>query len=115
MIDRPEFLILARLETETLDAWIEERWLLPREHDSGSTFSEVDVARAQLIRDLKQDLGVNDEGIGVILDLLDQLHGLRRTLRDLVSVVRTQTEASGRASTAQPSPTLPLRNGPHGS
>ena len=31
------------------------------------------------------DLGVNDEGIAVILDLVDQLHGLRRTLRELLS------------------------------
>lgn len=115
MIDRREFLIRACLETETLDAWIEERWLLPREHDTGSTFTEVDVARVQLIRDLKQDLGVNDEGVGVILDLLDQVHGLRRILRDLVGAVRTQTTASDRASVDKPSPTLPLEDGPHGS
>jgi hypothetical protein len=38
------------------------------------------VARAQLIRDLKDDLGVNDEGVGVILNLVDQVHGLRRVL-----------------------------------
>jgi chaperone modulatory protein CbpM len=41
------------------------------------TFSDTDVARAHLIRDLKSDFGVNDEGIDVILHLVDQLHGLR--------------------------------------
>ena len=43
-------------------------------------FTEADLARAQLIRDLQHDLGVNREGIGIILNLLDQVHGLRQAL-----------------------------------
>jgi chaperone modulatory protein CbpM len=42
------------------------------------------MARAQLIQDLRRDLGVNDEAIPIILDLIDQVHGLRRLLRGLV-------------------------------
>lgn len=90
MIDRQQFLMRARLETETLTAWIEDEWLIPREDASGQQFSDADVARAHLIRDLKQDLGVNDEGIAVILDLVDQVHGLRQTLRELLRTVRSQ-------------------------
>jgi chaperone modulatory protein CbpM len=41
-------------------------------------------------------LGINDEGIPVILDLVDQLHGLRRTLRDLLSAIHAQPEAMRR-------------------
>ena len=36
---------------------------------------------------------MNDEGIPVILDLIDQLHGLRRTLRELLSTIHAQPEA----------------------
>jgi chaperone modulatory protein CbpM len=43
----------------------------------------------QLIHDL-HDLGVNDDAIPVILDLVDQLHGLRRVLRDVLSTVAAQ-------------------------
>jgi chaperone modulatory protein CbpM len=82
MIDRQQFLVLTRLEIETLEVWIKEEWLIPREDATGQEFSDVDIARAHLIKDLKHDLGVNDEGIGVILNLIDQLHGLRRTLRE---------------------------------
>jgi chaperone modulatory protein CbpM len=39
---------------------------------------------------------VNDEGIAVILDLIDQLHGLLRTLRDLLSTIHAQPEAAQR-------------------
>ena len=53
---------------------------MPQVSEPDVTFTEADVARAQLILDLKKDLGVNDEGIGVILNLLDQMHSLRRAL-----------------------------------
>ena len=54
-------------------------------------FSEADLACAELIRDLMQDLGVNDEGVGVILNLLDQMHGLRRALADTLQSVRQRS------------------------
>lgn len=93
MIDRQQFLVRTRLEVETLEVWIKEEWLIPGQDTTGQEFSEADIARAHLIQDLKQDLGVNDEGIGVILNLIDQLHGLRRTMRDLLQTVRNKTES----------------------
>ena len=87
-ISKHEFLLRARLDQATLTAWIEEEWLVPR--DAEPEFGEVDVARAELIRDLKEDLGVNDAGVGVILSLVDQVHGLRRTLADLLQDLRAR-------------------------
>ena len=37
-------------------------------------------------------MGVNDEAIPIILDLIDQVHGLRRTVRTLLSEVATPVE-----------------------
>lgn len=42
--------------------------------------SDIDAARALFIRDLQGDFGVNDEGIDLVLHLVDQVHGLRRAL-----------------------------------
>lgn len=92
MIGLQEFRMRARIETETLRAWVEASWLIPSQDAADLTFSEADVARAQLIRDLTEDLGVNEDGVGVILNLIDQIHGLRRTLGDLVQAVRVQPE-----------------------
>jgi chaperone modulatory protein CbpM len=78
-----EFVSRSHLDVATLNAWIEEEWLAPRESESTFQFSDADLARAQLIRDLKVDFGVNDEGIAIILHLLDQLHGLRCLVRDI--------------------------------
>jgi len=68
------------IKVETLELWIEQEWLVPGTTSAGMRFTDVDVARARLIQDLKNDLGANDEGIAVILHLMDQLHGLRRAL-----------------------------------
>jgi chaperone modulatory protein CbpM len=38
------------------------------------------------------DFGVNDEGVGVILNLVDQLYGMRRTLMELRQAVRPASE-----------------------
>jgi chaperone modulatory protein CbpM len=86
---RQEFLVRARLDTNVLEAWVAEGWLFPLEQGGDNQFSEVDLARVDLIHDLKGNIGVNDEGIAVILHLLDQLHGMRQALGDFLSTMRT--------------------------
>jgi len=96
MINEREFLERARLDRRTLTVWIEEEWLIPSRSAPEFTFTEMDVARARLIRDLKDNMGVNDEGLGVILHLLDQMHGLRKALADALQSMRDRsTPAAG--------------------
>jgi chaperone modulatory protein CbpM len=87
-----EFLQRARLDAKTLRVWIEAGWVLPHRNGDSERFSKADLARARLIQDLKTSMGVNDEGVTVILDLVDQVHGLRRVLRELLSALYTQSE-----------------------
>ena len=89
-MDRREFLIRARIESDAIDLWVDEGWLAPSRATGKWTFSEIDLARTRLIQDLTGDLGVNDEGIPIILGLIDQLHGLRRALGDLLVTLRVQ-------------------------
>ena len=91
-LSKQDFLSLSGLGHDTLNAWIEEEWLIPSGSSVELSFSEIDIARAQLIRDLQVDFGVNDEGVGVILNLVDQLYGMRRTLLELRHSVRTASE-----------------------
>ena len=84
MISVQEFLIRARLEHGSLEAWIAAGWLVPPQTEPELIFSDIDLARAQLIRDLHEDFGVNDEGVSVILHLVDQMHGLRRSMQGLL-------------------------------
>jgi chaperone modulatory protein CbpM len=75
----------ARLDPVLVEAWVAEGWIL---RDDTGGWTERDLARACLIRDLREDLGVNDAGVEVVLDLLDQLHGLRAALRGLAGTVQ---------------------------
>ena len=84
MLTLEEFQLRLDVDAGTVQVWIEEGWLLPQRDQAGFAFSELDVARARLIRDLKDGIGVNDEGIGIVLDLIDQVHGLRSVLRELL-------------------------------
>ncbi len=88
MISVQEFMVRARVEQHALQAWIRAGWLIPPQTEPELAFSAVDLARARLIRDLRDDLGVNDEGIEVILHLLDQMHGLRATMQELLGEMR---------------------------
>ena len=89
-MDRREFLVLARIDPDAIDLWVDAGWLAPRGASGEWTFSEIDLARTRLIKDLTIDLGVNDEGVPIILSLIDQLHGLRRALGDLLSTLGAQ-------------------------
>jgi chaperone modulatory protein CbpM len=88
-VSKEEFLSLSGIEHETLAVWIEQEWLLPSGPSAEPSFSDIDIARARFIRELLVDFGVNAEGVGVILNLLDQLHGMRRTLMELRQAMRT--------------------------
>ena len=85
-METQEFINRSHLDAATLNVWIDEEWLIPRASGSALQFSDADLARARLIRDLKLDLGVNNEGIAIILHLLDQLHGLRSLVRDIHAI-----------------------------
>ncbi|WP_119390390.1 chaperone modulator CbpM [Taklimakanibacter lacteus] len=79
---RKTILFAARYDEETLREWVAAGWITIEESAIGEPLSEADEARCNLICDLKQNMGVNDDGIDVILHLLDQIHGLRRVLRE---------------------------------
>ena len=106
-----DFLLSARLDAASLDAWVAAGWVAPRRDGVATEFSDIDVARARLIHDLR-DVGVNDDGVSVILGLIDQLHGLRRLLRELMRLGaeqrdRTQGDPRDRWAASRPGSTPP--------
>ncbi|AMK23071.1 hypothetical protein GG804_22365 [Sphingomonas histidinilytica] len=92
MIDLDEFLARSGIDLRSLELWIEREWIIAEQRSATIILSDMDAARARLIRDLKHDFGVNDEGIDIVLHLVDQLHGLRQ----VVAEARAQAEAQPR-------------------
>ena|ERR687886_1153785 len=97
MLTPEQFCIRAGIQQEVLQVWLSEGWLAPRRGDAGPDLSEMDLARARLIQDLRHGIGVNDEGIGIILNLIDQVHGLRSMLQLVIETVSQGSGTGGRS------------------
>ena len=80
------------LERGELVRWVENRWILPEEASGRWVFHEVDVARVELIFDIRRDFAIDDEAMELVLGLLDQVYGLRRQMRRLCDAVATQPQ-----------------------
>lgn len=78
------------LQRETLYIWIEHGWVIPQRDQSGYWFREIDIARVGLIYEFSTELELDEDAMGVILPLLDQVHGLRHQLRSLADAVNVQ-------------------------
>jgi chaperone modulatory protein CbpM len=93
MVERGMFSTQMAIAIEVLETWINAGWLRPEQGHDAHRLSEIDLARARLIRDLEDGVGVNPEGVAVILDLVDQIHGLRRAVGHLLAAVHAQPDA----------------------
>jgi len=60
--------------------FIERHWIEPQDREKKS-MDEEDLARARLIFELQNDLGVNDEAVPIILHLIDELNHLHLQMR----------------------------------
>jgi len=73
--------------------WIARGWVAPEPSPPEDyVFAEIDVARIRLIRDLRRTMGVESETVPLVLDLLDQIYALRRTLRAVRTALDAQPE-----------------------
>ncbi|HEY1301874.1 MAG TPA: chaperone modulator CbpM [Stellaceae bacterium] len=83
---------LAGLDRNELTRWVENRWVLPERRDQTWVFHEVDIARVELILEIRREFAVDDDAMALVLSLLDQVYGLRRQLRRLCSALEDQPD-----------------------
>jgi chaperone modulatory protein CbpM len=88
-----ELVIELNCRREDVVLWVERRWVLPLQQDGDLVFSETDIARVQMIIELRRDMGIDDEAMPVVLDLLDKLYAARRQMRDILAAVGELPEA----------------------
>ncbi|SEO54679.1 chaperone modulatory protein CbpM [Rhodospirillales bacterium URHD0017] len=72
-----------RLTIVHVERWVARGLLRPSADGENWVFEPVDVARAHLLADLTDQLGFDDEAVETVVDLLDQVHTLRRQLHQL--------------------------------
>lgn len=83
MMTTDDVMLTFTVEKVELQAWIEQQWVRPLRQGEGWHFDDGDVARLQLICELKREMAVNDEAMPLVLELLDQLYATRATLDHL--------------------------------
>jgi chaperone modulatory protein CbpM len=89
-MDDLEFRRFLKIDLTELNLWIEEGWLVPDTAGERLQLRDSDVARARLILDLTRGMGLNEAGVDVVMDLIDQLHGLRGTMHRLLTAINQQ-------------------------
>ena len=75
-----------RLTVTRLRVWVAQGWIKPADARAPN-YSEADLARAALICNLEDELGFAEEDVPVLLNLIDQIHGLRAELKGLVDAL----------------------------
>ncbi len=75
------------ISREELTVWIEQSWVRPVREGELWSFDDGDIARLELICELRRDLDINEEALPVVLSLLDQLYAARSTLRHVRDVL----------------------------
>jgi chaperone modulatory protein CbpM len=78
------------LDRRELAHWVENRWVLPEQRDDTWLFRPVDVARVELLQEIRHEFAIDDEAVPMVLGLLDQVYGLRRQLRRLCDALASQ-------------------------
>jgi chaperone modulatory protein CbpM len=71
------------ITTVHVERWVERGLLRPTADGEAWVFEPVDVARACLLADLSDQLGFDEESVETVVDLIDQVHTLRRQLHQL--------------------------------
>ena len=96
--------LLARYDSATairLERWIYRGLVRPEQAAESPRFADIDVARVELLVELGEVLACDDETLESVMDLLDQVHGLRRRLTVVAQAIGRQPEAVQEAIAAE--------------
>ena len=81
-----------RLTEARLRVFVEAGCVVPVESEGGPVFAEADLARLELLCELWEDFGLEEEALALVMSLIDQVHGLRHEMRCLARAVETEPE-----------------------
>jgi len=81
---------LVGLDRRELARWVENRWVLPERRGRTWIFHEIDVARVELIFEIRREFAIDDDALSLVLGLLDQVYDLRRQLGRVCDALAAQ-------------------------
>lgn len=80
------------LDRADLEDFIARGWVKPAHDETDFVFTEIDVARVQLVCDLHHDMDLEVENLDLVLSLMDQLYEARSKLNLVTKAVAQQPD-----------------------
>ena len=75
-----------------LEAFLQADLVLPTSSAAGPVFRILDLARLELLCDLSDQFDLHDDALGVVIGLIDQLHGARLHLRAMAQAMEDEPQ-----------------------
>jgi chaperone modulatory protein CbpM len=78
------------LTRQRLVQFVEAEFVCPVQTDAGPVYRGIDQARLELLCELSEQFDLEDDALGVVISLVDQLHGVRAELRSVLDAVEAE-------------------------
>ncbi|WP_170427626.1 hypothetical protein [Ruegeria arenilitoris] len=83
---------VTRLTSSRLTEYLAAEIVIPEQTDQGLVYHSLDVARLELACELHDQYEMEPDALSMMISLIDQMHGLRAELREVLSAVEAQPE-----------------------
>ncbi|WP_299642842.1 hypothetical protein [uncultured Ruegeria sp.] len=83
---------VSRLTSDRLIEYLAAEIVIPEQSDQGLVYQNIDVARLELACELHEQYDMETDALSMMISLIDQLHGLRAELREVLNAIEAQPE-----------------------
>ncbi|WP_170765991.1 hypothetical protein [Ruegeria lacuscaerulensis] len=83
---------VTRLTSTRLTEYLAAEIVIPEQTDQGLVYHSLDAARLELACELHEQYEMEPDALSMMLSLIDQMHGLRAELREVLNAVEAQPE-----------------------
>jgi chaperone modulatory protein CbpM len=83
---------ITRLTSDRLTEYLAAEIVIPEQSDQGVVYHSIDVARLELACELHEQYDMEADALSMMISLIDQMHGLRAELREVLNAVEAQPD-----------------------
>lgn len=81
---------VARLTRKQLVSFVEAKIIVPLQSEAGPVYRHMDIARIELLCELCDQYDLQYDALGMVISLVDQLHGVRAELRAVLAAIENE-------------------------
>ncbi len=75
-----------------LERFVKMQVISPMQTDEGPAYRDVDLARLELMCELSEHFGMEEDALEIVMSLIDQMHALRNRLRLMARAIEAEPE-----------------------